>query len=121
MNSKTINNSKLSDNEELIEAWKEASKELGIEIETPFFLQMDGRVIKYDLLIKNFGSKNGTLILTTNETNEYEIAEKLGFYYSALNPYHYSKYDKELFIDTLTDWGYFGIFENKPDWYTGHI
>jgi len=117
----TINNRKSSDNEKLIEAWKEASIDLKIDIETPFLLQTDRGVIKYDLLIKSFGSENGTLIITTDDMSEFDTAQKFGFYCSALNPCCYNKYDKENFIETLADWGYFGISENKPDWYTGHV
>ena len=108
-------------NENIIEAWKEASMDLKIDIETPFFLQTDKGVIKYDLLIKSFGSENGTVIITTDDMSEFDTARKFGFYCSALNPCCYNNYDKENFIETLTDWGYFGIYENKPNWYIGDI
>ena len=103
----------------IINAWKEASIDLKIEIETPFFLLTDRGLIKYDLLIKNFGRENGALIITIDDMSEFNTAEKFGFFCSALNPDVYYKYDRENFIDTLNDWGYFGVAEKKPDWYTG--
>jgi len=109
------------ENEKIIEAWKEASIDLKIDIEISFLLQTDKGVIEYNLLIKNFGSKNGTLIITTDNMDKFDVAKKFGFYCSALNPRCYNKYDRENFIETLTDWGYFGMPENKPNWYTGHI
>ena len=109
------------ENKKIIGAWKEASTDLKIDIETPFFLQTERGLIKYDLLIKCFGSENGTLIITTDDISEFGTARKFGFYCSALNPCCYNKYDRENFIETLTDWGYFGMSENKPDWYIGHI
>ena len=94
-----------------------------IDIETPFFLQTDRKLVKYDLLIKSFGSKKGTVFITTDDMSEFEFdtAQMFGFYCSALNPCCYNKYNKEHFIDTLTDWGYFGRSQSKPNWYTGHI
>jgi len=53
--------------------------------------------------------------------SDFDKAEKFGFYCSALNPFHYDHYDRDNFIETLTDWGYFGQPENKPEWYAGHI
>ena len=109
------------ENEKIIEAWKKASIDLKIEIEIPFFLQTNKGIVKYALLIKGFGSENGTLIIATDDMSEFDTAQKFGFYCSALNPCCYNKYDRKNFIETLTDWGYFGIPVNKPDWYTGHI
>lgn len=109
------------ENDKLIKAWEKASKDLGIQIETPFILKTNNEEIKYDILIKNFGSEIGTLIITTDNMCEFDKAKKDGFYCSALNPIHYENYNKENYIETLTDWGYFGQQENKPEWYDGHI
>jgi hypothetical protein len=112
---------KNNENEKLIRAWEKASKDLGIQIESPFILKTENKEIKYDLLIKNFGSKLGTLIITTENMSEFDKADKFGFYCSALNPFDYENYDRENYIETLTDWGFFGQQENKPEWYEGHI
>jgi hypothetical protein len=108
-------------NQKLIKAWVKASKDLGVLIETPFLLKIDNEEIKYDLLIKNFGSASGTLILTIDDMIYFNKAEKQGFYCSALNPFHYEKYNKNIFIETLNDWGFFGKEEFKPAWYDGYV
>ena len=110
----------MANNKSLINAWKKASKDLNIEIETPFFLQTDKGLIKYDLLVKSFGNENGTLIITIDDMGEFNTAEKYGFYCSALSTY-YNRYDRDLYIETLNDWGYFGLLEKKPNWYTGQF
>lgn len=109
------------ENERLIKAWEKASQDLTIQIETPFILTTDNKNLRYDLLIKNFGSKKGTLIVTTDNRSEFHSPSEFGFYCSALNPFYYNHYDRERFIETLTDWGYFGLPVNKPEWYEGHI
>ncbi len=111
----------MSKNKNLIKAWLEASKDLKINIEAPFVLKTDNVEIKYDLLIKEFGSKMGTLIITIDNMSDFDNAKKLGYYCSALNPFHYENYNRENFIETLTDWGYFGKQQNKPEWYEGYI
>lgn len=115
-------NGSYQENTNLILAWKEASKDLGIQIEIPFVIKTDNMSeIRFELLIKEFGSKNGTLIMTTDDMSDFNKAEKFGFYCSALNPFHYDIYKRERFVETLTDWGYYGQVENKPQWYDGPI
>ena len=103
----------------MISAWQQAEKDLGIVIQTPFMLKEHSEKIFADLFIKDFGSKKGTVILTTDDMEDFNIPEKYGYYCSALNPSEYSKYDKKKFIDTLNDLGFYGDESAKPDWYTG--
>jgi len=106
--------------EKVIHAWRQAADDLQIKIQVPFILiTADNRTVKYDLLIENFGSKLGTLILSMDDMTEFNTAKKLGYYCSALNPDSYSKYDRANFIDTLNDWGFYGETSNKPNWYSG--
>jgi len=103
----------------IIKAWYEASEDLSIEIESPFYIEIkNNMIIKYGLLVKYFGSKLGTLIITTDDLSEFDTAEEFGYYCSALNPFHYCKYNREHFIKTLTDWEYYGPINKKPFWYT---
>jgi len=104
----------------VIQAWKEASKDLKIEIETPFQINSTNSTeLKFDLLIKNFGSKNGTVILSYEETNDMNIIREYGYYCSGLNYSLYKKYNRDFFIETLYDWGFYGNINDQPDWYTG--
>jgi hypothetical protein len=105
---------------ELISAWRKAEKDLLIEIEAPFVLtDENGREIYYGLLVKGFGGKLGTLILSTDDTTNLKEAVKQGYFCSALNPDTYSVYNRKDFIDALNDWGYFGNESEKPEWYSG--
>ena len=113
-----------TDNEinKIIEAWQDAKKDLVFEIETPFLLTTKEKsIIKYSILVKHFGSKLGTIIFTTNDMERFNTPNEYGYYSSALNPCQYQNYDRETFIETLTDWGFYGQLENKPPWYNGHI
>jgi hypothetical protein len=104
----------------IINAWEEAALDLGFEIEMPFNLKTENGIISYALLIKQFGSPLGTLIQAMDDyENTDSIPAQYGYYTSFLNPYSYNKYKREHFIETLTDWGYYGNSENKPDWYKG--
>ncbi|MFM2386946.1 MAG: hypothetical protein RL660_1703 [Bacteroidota bacterium] len=111
----------LEKNSPLIEAWREAAAELQLTIVAPFFLEHVEEDWGDVLLIENFGSKNGTLVFTIDNMRNIGKAEPYGFYCSALNPVSYAKYNREHFIETLSDWGYFGSSKNKPSWYKGHM
>jgi hypothetical protein len=106
---------------DVIKAWRKAAKDLELKIQSPFLLTLDdGQVYEYGLLIEDFGSDLGTLVLTTFETMDDDEPEKYGFHSSALNPSYYSKYDRNEFIDTLNEWGYYGDTKSTPKWYSGH-
>lgn len=108
-----------SKNTKMIEAWRKAEVDLGIKIQSPFVLEEFSSDVFASVLIKDFGSKKGTVILTTDSMENFNVPEKYGFYCSALHPSSYKKYDRESFIETLNDWGFYGDDSNKPDWYTG--
>ena len=104
----------------MIEAWKQAEMDLGIKIKSPFQLSLgSSNILSVDILVENFGSEKGTIILTTDDMDNFNIPEKYGYYCSALNPVVYSNYDKEMFVDTLNDWGFYGDESAKPEWYSG--
>jgi hypothetical protein len=105
--------------EKVINAWREAADDLQIKIQSPFVLTTAAnRIIQYELLIEQFGTKLGTLVLSIDDMTEFNTAEEFGYYCSALNPDNYSAYDRAKFIDTLNDWGYYGDTPNKPGWYS---
>jgi hypothetical protein len=106
--------------ERVINAWREAAVDLKIKIQSPFILTTsDGREFKYELLIENFGSDLGTLMCSTQSNIDIKTQKEYGYYCSLVYPDAYSVYERELFIDTLNDWGYFGEDTQKPVWYTG--
>ncbi len=105
--------------EKLITAWQQASSDLGIEIETPYIVNTEGGKVSYPVFVKNFGKKKGTIIARHDLFMDYPMPKHKDFFFSAVNAESYAKYNREHFIDTLEDWGYFGTDLNKPNWYEG--
>lgn len=105
--------------EQLILAWQKASCDLGIEIETPYILNTEGGKVDYPVFVKNFGRKKGTIIARHELFMDYPMPKHKDHFFSAVNAETYSEYNREYFIDTLEDWGYFGSDSGKPAWYKG--
>ena len=63
--------------------------------------------------------ENGKGVLITGRKTDKEaivMADLKGDYFSTgLNPRYYDKYERESFIETLSDWGWIGKNE-KPKW-----
>jgi hypothetical protein len=100
--------------EDLRASWTTAVLDLGIDVE-----ELDGV-----LLVRDFGAKNGTLCASSSNTAaEIErlklAARRRGSFWSALGT-DYLTYNRELFVATLDDWGWFGS-GSSPSWYTGAV
>lgn len=96
-------------------SWSEAAQDLSVGIDTCFLLE--GYEI---ILVKNYGSELGTIVvpIESGMKIDFEELQNKGFYVSQLSD-SYKKYDKDLFIETLNDWGYYGAESLKPFWYSG--
>jgi hypothetical protein len=106
--------------DKMLEAWTMAAKDLNIKIQSPFYITTkNGRKFKFDFLVEEFGSQKGIVIMRMSKIHGRKAIDESGFAYSALNYRSYSTYDRQLFIDTLNDWGYFGDLLKRPEWYTG--
>ena len=106
---------------DLIDAWLIASADLGVQVLSPFVVERPGESpASFRLLIRGFGSSKGTLICTTDDdlADAFAVAERAGYYASGLNPARYSRYERQHFIDTLEDWGWFGD-GTRPAWLKG--
>lgn len=106
----------------VISAWLKASAELQVRVEAPFNLECDGTTFFCSAYVPDFGGQKGTILMVTLppdfETNKELIkhAEKTGYTWSYLNGLEYANFDKEIFIEALSDWGYKGPLETKPSW-----
>ena len=100
-------------------AWKQASHDLGISVESPFALDAPEGEFILPALIHDFGSSLGTLVLTGatrgHDRRAFETAKAAGYFVSILAD-GYARYDRQLFIDTLDDWRHFGT--QPPPWYS---
>ena len=106
-------------NSELMNAWREASRDLGIKVEMPYALQLkSGAKIEADVLVKDFGHVNGMLVSSCDIfsalTDEIVSA---GYGYSVFSTAVYQTYDRDLFIEALNDWGWSRLADQRPSWY----
>ena len=105
--------------ETIIDSWKTAANDLNIKIQSPFLITTrHNKKIKFDLLIEHFGCQKGIVIMSISKIHGLKAIKEHGYSYSAINFGRYSIYNRQLFIDTLNDWGYFGDLSNTPEWYT---
>jgi hypothetical protein len=104
----------------LIEAWCAAARDLQITVHSPHRLMSpNGEQIQFEILVEDFGSRQGTLIFAPDDVKRIRAAQELGYFCSELNPKVYSTYNRELFIEMLNDWAYFGDKDSTPIWYSG--
>ncbi len=104
----------------IIESWKTAEKDLKIKIQSPFSITTKkNKRITFDLFIEHFGCEKGIIIMLITKIHGLKAIRENGYSYSALNFDSYSIYNRQHFIDTLNDWGYFGDSSNIPEWYSG--
>jgi hypothetical protein len=101
-----------------VKAWQTAAKDLGIEFITPYlFHGKDGQEFVATGLLPEFGFGKGTLITDRKTDESVRIIAELSNEYnlSGLNPRYYDIYDRELYIETLSDWGWISK-EDPPKW-----
>lgn len=103
---------------ELGKVWKNAEKDLDIQVDAPFTIEYANRKYLYAALIHNFGSKNGMLLIDEHDDDRIVTAVLHGYGYSCIDE-TYLNYDKKLFMDSLNDWGWTSIKYDPPLWYTG--
>lgn len=110
------------DKSKLIEKWEAARDDLGLDIVAPYdaYLKNDTK-LRAKLLVKNFGARNGTLVFTDLDLvwPHRDELSKLGYGYSVLDE-PTSKtdeaYDRDLFIDMLSEWEWLGDEASRPNW-----
>jgi hypothetical protein len=99
-------------------AWQTAAADLGIRFVSPFrYHDTAGREHVCTGWLPDFGAPRGALILSRHDTDEAgEAGDTAGYYVSGLSPDAYETYDRSLFMETLTDWGWYGPPEAAPPW-----
>lgn len=103
----------------VVAAWKEAAADLGFQFTSPFVRTLpDGSRHEHLGLVHNFGRRVGTLICVHYDPSEkFDHSASEDYFWSSLSS-GYGQYNRDDFIETLNDWGYFGPVENRPDWYS---
>lgn len=97
----------------MVAAWQEAANQLGFRIEAPATVILQtGEAIEIEGFLSDFGSINGAY-LVSNETKRHLLRDS-GMWVSQLFE-SYQFFSADLWIETLSDWGWFGP-GNRPDW-----
>ena len=94
-----------------------AADDLGVTVTAPAVVDGEDCLA----LVHGFGSPVGTAVVGRGTAQEYAVtaaAHALGHYVSVVNPDSYATYDRDLFVGTLDDWGWYGS-GNPPPWYSG--
>ena len=100
-------------------AWLEAANDLKINVIHPFsFLSKDNKLVTTaGVYLPDFGSSKGTLLnCRFNSDSTCDLVDLTDYCLSGLNPSYYEPYDRDTYIETLNDWGWFS-FDNPPEWY----
>src|SRR5437660_707181 len=110
----------MTDSENLIQrSCQVASKDLQVKIVSPFsVIDALGRSHDFVALFPQFAGARGTLICLADDwVSKHGIAQELGYYCSGLHPDSYACYDRELWIESFHDWGWFGAECRQPSWF----
>ncbi len=97
-------------------------EKLRIDVVAPFSFEVDGRRREYLAWVANVGRKRG-IVLCGTWPPEFVIdrdlaadAAREGYQSSFINVRAYSAFNRDKFIEALTDWGFFGPAEERPEW-----
>lgn len=98
--------------------WEQARDDLGLDLIIPFDLDLGTDVtIHAELLVRNFGGGNGTLVVKEYgavKNHSAQISE-LDYGYSVLDESQ-DPYDRATMIEMLSEWGWTGPTSEVPQW-----
>lgn len=101
-------------------AWRKAAADLGVRFVSPFGVKLRGRTYWSSGWLPDFGCPLGAIIAGRHTVDEiFDVCDALGYYASGLNPDYYETYNRERFMETLNDWGWFGSRSRAPTWFSG--
>ena len=100
----------------IVSSWIEAAADLGIRVVAPFeFEASDGRRVLFEVFVVDFGSRTGAIIMSESSRDDEAVKGK----WSSVCSEGYRTYDRQYFLETLDDWGWYGDKAKTPPWYTG--
>ena len=105
------------------EAWRHAAVELGFDFVAPYFIEDGGRKIEFHGFVSGFGSAKGTLFIANEHFDvgigpAPRVAKDEGYFFSRINAEVYRRFDRDVFIEALKDWGYYRKDRSAPEWIT---
>lgn len=104
----------------VVASWKQAALDLGLRFVSPFVAPSSaGFTHEYLGLVCTFGGHAGAVIRVAREPSEQSPDPVGDGYYRCILGPGYERYDRQLFINTLNDWQFFGPASQQPEWYSG--
>ena len=102
--------------------WREVANDLGLEIVSPYEVILpSGSRIRAPVLVRHFGGPKGMLVVAdyseSLRTGWAEEAVQAGYGFSVLGEPS-DEYDRDVFIEVLSDWGWHGPESERPAWLT---
>ena len=104
--------------------WEEAAEDLGFHVRFAFELDLGAGVrMHIPVHLRGFGGPKGMLIIRDAEYGKsikdewLEEAVQAGYGFSVMSePVAGEEYDRDVFIEVLRDWGWYGPESDKPAW-----
>jgi hypothetical protein len=89
------------------ETWMIAGRNLSIEVRAPYTARYLEQTFEFVAYLPQFGRPQGVLVAVVGDDMNLitSLAKGLGAYCSKVKPEFYGDYDRQLFIETLIDWG----------------
>ena len=106
----------------VVDAWRKAAADLGIRFSSPLAVTTRGRQIECIGFVHHFGRRVGTLISVHEQPSsliDLVTSGRDDDYFISVLGAGYADYNRQLFIDTLDDWQFFGADSERPSWYSG--
>lgn len=104
----------------LEDVWRCAAADLGLDIIAPFVLEFGpGREVAAVAVVRGFGAPKGMLLFRTFADVSHAVAEvaQQGYGFSVLeDPRPGERYDPDVIIEILRDWGWCGDPNRIPAW-----
>ena len=101
--------------------WKRVANDLGLEIVSPYEVILpSGSRIRAPVLVRHIGGPKGILVVSDDSIVDWsdEIVQA-GYGFSVLSePEPSDEYDLDVFIELLSDWGWYGPESERPAWLT---
>ena len=103
----------------LLDLWQVAASDLGFVVDGPVTIEVGGTRMSVPVFVEGFGAVRGMLIVTSysDVKPHIEALAHAGFGYSVMSePRQNETYDRESFIEMLSDWGWSGSPQERPAW-----
>jgi hypothetical protein len=103
----------------VLQMWQDAAADLGFVVRGPVGIDFKGGTLDVPVVVEGFGAGRGMVIVTSYSgvKRHTDALLEAGFGYSVMSqPRPNEAYDRESYIEMLSDWGWSGVPEDRPSW-----